>query len=236
MADPRVEAALASADERLAKLDRLTEGVRAYAPRVRAAANDMVTRISRAVGVIGAAGVGAIGYGVAVAPIGIEALLIGVPVAGVAAIGAALLPARRAPPPTPKFAELPAAKLASTAREWFDRRRIGFPTVAVPATKRILDRLAELGPLLAKLGESDPMLADARRLLADHLPRLVDAWAAVPAPARANNTEVDTSLATGLGVIADELDRLWTASTQEKVRDLAVEGKFLATRYGDVVE
>ena len=33
------------------------------------------------------------------------------------------------------------------------------------------------------------------------------------------------------GFFADELDRLWTALTESKVRDLAVEGRFLESRY-----
>ncbi len=232
MADPRVQAALASADDRLAKLDRITRGVRAHGPQVRAAATALATRVTRAVGVAGAAGLGAIGYAVAVAPIGIEGLLIGVPVAGAAALGAALLPTRRKPPPTPKFAELPAPKLGPTAREWFDLRRTGFPAATAPVTKRILDRLTGLGPLLGALAEGDPTLVDARRLLSDHLPRLVDAFTAVPATARAENPEVDEQFVAGLGVVADELDRLWTTLTEGKLHDLAVEGRFLESRYG----
>ena len=231
MADPRVEATLANVDTALARLDRITEGVRSYAPRATRAAGDLARRVTRAVGVLGTAGVGAVGYAVAVAPIGIEGLLIGVPVAGAAALGAALLPTRRKLSPAPKFAQLPPARLAPAAREWLQLRSREFPRSAAPAVKRILDRLATLAPVIAALPESDATLVDARRLLSDHLPRLVDAWAAVPPPARAENAEVDTQLVGGLAVISEELERLWATLTQDKLRDLAAEDRFLSSRY-----
>jgi hypothetical protein len=229
VADTDLAARHARWQEKLADLDASIEGVRAHSGRV---VGEIGRRIARAGGVLGAAGVGAVGYAVAVAPIGIEGLLIGVPVAGAVALAAALLPTRRKVPPAPKFAELPAARLGASAREWFDLRRVGFPVAAAPATKRILDRLGALGPLLAPLSESDPTLSDARRLLSDHLPRLVDAWAAVPVAARAENPEVDAGLTSGLGVVADELDRMFAVLTQDKVRDVAAQGRFLETRYG----
>lgn len=228
MADGDLSARHARWNAQLAELDASVAGVRAHAGR---AVADVGRRIGRAIGVLGAAGVGAVGYAVAVAPIGVEGLLIGVPVVGAAALGVALLPTRRKPPPTPKFAELPSSRLAASAREWLDLKRVGFPGTAAPACRRILDRLAALGPVLAPLPEGDPTLMDARRLLSDHLPRLIDAWTAVPPAARAENADVGAQLTSGLGVVADELDRLWTGLTQEKVRDLAAEGRFLETRY-----
>ena len=226
-----IDAVLARANAVFARHDGVVGAARAGAAQARRTAGEIARRVTRAAGVLGAAGVGAIGYGLAVAPIGVEGLIVGVPLAGAAALGAALLPARRKLPPTPKMAELPPARLGPVAREWFDLRRTAFPRAAAPATQRILDRLAALGPLLGALGPGDATLLEARRLLADHLPRLVDAWTAVPAAARAENLEVDASLASGLGVVADELDRIWAALTQDTLRDLAVEGRFLESRY-----
>ncbi len=228
MADPDLAARHDRWNAQLRELDGIVDNVRAHSGRVVA---DIGRRIGRAAGVLGTAGVGAVGYAVAVAPIGVEALLIGVPVAGAAALGAALLPTRRKPPPTPKFAELPPGRLGATAKDWLELKRAAFPKVAAPATARILARLGALGPLWAALPSSDPGLAEARRLLSDHLPRLVDAWSAVPPPARAENPEVDAGLTRGLAVVADELDLLWQGMTQEKVRDLAAEGRFLESRY-----
>ena len=228
-----IDAVLARANAVFAAHDGFAGAARAGAAKAGRAAGELARRAVRAAGVAGAAGLGAIGYGVAVAPIGIEGLLIGVPLAGAAALGAALLPVRRrAAAPTPKFAELPAARLGPVAREWLELKRAAFPRTAAPATQRILSRLGGLGPLWAVLPDTDPALADARRLLSDHLPRLVDAWQAVPAAARVENASVNAGLTDGLAVIADELDRLWAAQTADKVRDVAAEGRFLETRYG----
>ena len=226
-----IDAVLARATEVFARHDGVVGAARAAATQAGKAAGDLARRASRAAGVLGAAGMGAVGYAVAVAPIGVEALLIGVPVAGVAALGAALLPTRRKLPPAPKFAELPPSRLAPAAREWLELRARGFPRAAAPTVKRILDRLAALAPVIAALPATHAALVEARRMLSDHLPRLVDAWAGVPPPARVENPEVDTQLVGGLAVIAEELDRLWEALTQDKIRDLAAEGRFLDARY-----
>ena len=123
----------------------------------------------------------------------------------------------------------------AVAGDWLEAKRAGFPQAAAPATKRILDRLAGLAPLWAKLPENDAGLGEARRLLTEHLPRLVEAFARVPQAARAENPEVARGLVMGLAAVAEELDRMWAALTQESVRGVAVEGRFLETRYGENV-
>lgn len=230
--DPRVARALASADDALARVDAVTEGLRDATRRAGRAAREAWVRATRAVGVLGVSGIGAGVYGAAVGGLGVEALLIGVPLAGAAAVGAALLPTRRRLPPLPKLAELPPARLVPVAREWFERRRATLPRAAAPVAARVLARLDAMAPLVAALPAGDPRVADLRRLLADHLPRLVEAYAAVPEAARAADGAVGASVVTGLGAAVGELDRLWADLSGAKVRDLAVEGRFLEERYG----
>ena len=72
---------------------------------------------------------------------------------------------------------------------------------------------------------------DARRLIGDHLPRLVRSYAEVPASHRAT-PEATAHLREGLQVVGSEIERLTTDIARERLRALETEGRFLESRYG----
>lgn len=223
-----VDDMLARANAVMARHGATPQAIAAQGRRVGRAAGELGRRAARAVGAIGAAGVGAIGYSVAVAPLGVEALMIAAPVTGLAALGLMLLPTRREVP-APKFVELPLGRLGVEAEDWLVRRRPVLPRTALSTIDRIAAQLHEIAPQLAPLNAGDETAADARRLLSEHLPRLVDAYLAVPASARTG--EPEAQLKAGLDIVAGELDRIGRALAAAKVRDLAVEGRFLEAKY-----
>ncbi|MBS3960494.1 MAG: hypothetical protein KGZ61_01475, partial [Sandarakinorhabdus sp.] len=104
------------------------------------------------------------------------------------------------------------------------------PAPAVREVDRIMAQLDALSPQLKKLDPASPMAEDARRLLGDHLPRLVRSYAQVPATHRAS-PEASAHFREGLNVVGAEIDRMTTTIARESLTALEVEGRFLETRY-----
>jgi len=223
-----VDEMLARANAVMARHGATPQAIAAQGRRVGRAAGELGRRAVRAAGAVGAVGVGALGYSLAVAPLGIEGLMIAAPVTGIAALGLMLLPTRREVP-APKFVELPIGRLGVEAEDWLVRRRPLLPRAAGPVVDRIAARLREIAPQLALLGAGDAAGLDTKRLLAEHLPRLVDAYFAVPASSRGG--EPEAQLTSGLTIIATELDRIGMDLAAAKVQGLAIEERFLTARY-----
>lgn len=225
----RVEQTLRRAEEKLERYGGTREARAATARVARRTARDVGTRLKRSVAAMSVTGIGIAGVGFASAAIGgIDALIaaaIAVPAAG--AIGA-LLPTRRAPEPA-RFTETPLARLASDAEEWLSRRRRDLPRAACAPADQVAGRLSEIQPGLAARAPGDADAVEARRLIADHLPRLVNAYLAVPTAHRA--PEVERELVDGLGIIAGELARLSQSLAADKLVALKIEGRFLEARY-----
>ena len=81
---------------------------------------------------------------------------------------------------------LPLAELAARAEEGLLDRCPELPGRALGAADAILARLAELQPHLGELDPQSVLAGDARRLIGQHLPRLVDSYLELPASARAS--------------------------------------------------
>ncbi|MCS6987306.1 MAG: hypothetical protein NZM40_07755 [Sphingomonadaceae bacterium] len=126
---------------------------------------------------------------------------------------------------------LPLPDLVLKVEELLVARRDALSPPARPALDRVLVALAELEPQLARAAPSQAETAEARRLLADHLPRLLDAWAAVPAAVRRRRPEADRRLAEGLELVAGELSRLGTRLAEARLDALETEERFLKSRY-----
>src|SRR5690606_37060290 len=98
--------------------------------------------------------------------------------------------------------------LAARAAHVLSTRRDDLPAPALPATDAIVFRLRELAPLLGPLAPDAPLAGESRRLISEHLPRLVDAYFELPPRARGRRSESSQRLADSLQIIADELGRL----------------------------
>lgn len=191
---------------------------------------EAVRRLGRAAAVTSAGGAGIVGYGLAVAPVGVTGLI----AAGAATVAAAtatlLWPTRRqAETGTLALADL--TTIASEAEDWLVRQRGKLPGRAAPALDMILMRLHELQPQLVGLNPNAPLAGEARRLIGEHLPRLVDSYLGVPPASRDGNPEIVRQLVDGLGIVGGELTRLAQEIGKDRLLGFETQGRFLQTRY-----
>lgn len=192
---------------------------------------EAMVRLGRAVAVTGASTAGILGYGLAVAPVGATGLM-AAGAATVAAATAALLWPSRRPQGTAALTMVGLGTLTSEAEDWLLRERPRLPGKAFPAIDAILSRLHDLQPHLAALAPADPLAGEARRLIGEHLPRLVESYLGVPATARDGNPEIARRLIDGLGIVASELGRLCNEVSKDRLLSFETQGRFLETRYG----
>ena len=188
-------------------------------------------RIGRAVAVTGASGVGMIGYGLAVAPVGFTGLMAAGAATVVAASAALFWPSRR-PQGSAALTMVGLGTLTLEAEDWLLRQRNSLPGRAAPSIDAILLRLHDIQPYLAKLDPNAPLAGEARRLIGEHLPRLVNSYLGVPASARDANPEIAKRLIGGLGIVAGEMQRLCEELSRDQLLSFETQGRFLETRYG----
>lgn len=222
--------ALARAEDVLTRYAGSPEARAAQVRRVERAAGELGRRAGRATLVTGVAGVGLAAYGLATGGIGVPLLLAAM--AGLPAIfgGVMLLPTRRGVNPE-RMAQTSLDRLAPAAEEWLLRRRPGLPRPAQRQADQVLARLHDLGAQLATLAPTSVEAAEARRIIGESLPRLLDSWAAVPPAARAQDAGVDSALESGLASLAAALADLSARLASGKVKDLAIESRYLESRY-----
>ena len=171
-------------------------------------------------------------YSIVVAPIGFLTWLVAIPTALLFAFLALFWPTRR------RVEEEPAAaattgldELAGRAADGLLDRWDELPGRALAAADAIVARLHELQPHLAG-ADADPMLeGDARRLICRHLPKLVDAYLALPPSARAPGSESSRSFAESLGVVAQELDHLLEQCCRDRHLTFETQRRFIESRY-----
>lgn len=231
MPTPEVERMLGRAEEVLARHGGTAEARAASMRTVGRTARDIGTRLKRSVAAMSATGIGLAGVGLATTGVvGVELLIAGIFAVPAMGAAAALLPTRRAVE-VKKLGEVPLNRLAADAEEWLAAAQKHLPRTASAHADAIRNRLAELQPQLAEKAPGDAEAVEARRLIADHLPRLVHAWIAVPPAHRANAPEVEGELVNGLRIVSGELTRLSQAMAAVKLDRLKIERGFLEARY-----
>lgn len=195
-------------------------------------AQELARRFGRAAMVTGASGAGVLGYGLAVAPVGASGLIAAGAATIAAATAALLWPSRRRPEGAAALTMVGLGTLTQEAEDWLLRQRGQLPGRAAPAIDAILTRLHDIQPHLAALDPNAPLAGEARRLIGEHLPRLVDSYLGVPASARDANREIAVRLIDGLGIVAGELQRLCEEVGRDRLLSFETQGRFLETRYG----
>ena len=187
-------------------------------------------RVKRAAAVGGVSGAGVICYGViagAAAP--------GLAVAGAAALAvmtAALVwPSGRRTDGPLSAEEL--AALPGEAEEWLLAQRPTLPPEAFGPMDPIFVHLADLEMGLADIGHNSTLAWEARRLLADHLPRLVHAYCELPAAARDQDPSHAQRLVAGLETLTEALERLSKEVNRDRLMRFETQGRFLDSRYKD---
>lgn len=186
-------------------------------------------RIKRAALLGGASGATLLGVGALVAPVGVPVLAAAGGGALLLAVGSLFRPSRRRAIDG-DFSRVELAALPGDAEDWLLARREGLPFDCRSALDRIFQRLGDLQPHLAALPPHSTSAWEARRLLGDHLPRLVLAYEAIPASAR-DEPEVRARLRGGLETVADALDDLCGEVCRNPLMSLETEGRFLESRY-----
>ncbi|HEY5724101.1 MAG TPA: hypothetical protein VIT45_17465 [Allosphingosinicella sp.] len=187
-------------------------------------------RVKRAAAVGGVSGGGVLLYGIAA----------GVAAPGLAFAGAAALAVMTAalvwPSARRTDGPLSAEELAALpgeAEEWLLSQRPSLPAEAFAPLDSIFVHLADLEMGLGDVSPSSTLAWEARRLLGDHLPRLVHAYCELPAAARDRDPAHGERLVAGLVTLVDALDRLSKEVNRDRLMRFETQGRFLDSRYRD---
>lgn len=216
----------------LERLRETPEVREARARRLKRKARNLFNRVLRVIAGLFAVAFGALVFSQTVMPLGLFGFLVVVPLL---MLLVALLLARW--PRTRVEDEVALGRTAlpelpPRVEEWLDSKRPALPAPARSEVDRILLQLDSLAPQLARVPATSPDAMDARRLMAEHLPRLVDSYEAVPARVRSRDREADRQLTDGLRLVGEELERLNLRLASERLDALEIEGRFLESRYG----
>lgn len=187
-------------------------------------------RIVRAAWVGGASGATIFGVGVLIAPVAVPVLAAAGGGALLLAVGSLFRPSRRRGGEG-DFSRVELAKLPGDAEDWLLARRETLPLDCRPQLDRIFQRLGDLQPHLASLAPHSTPAWEARRLLGDHLPRLILAFEDIPPTIREEDPEVRARLRSGLETVADALDELCRDVCRNPLMALETQERFLESRY-----
>ena len=189
-------------------------------------------RLGRAAALAGASGAGVAAYAVALAPISVPAAAVAGGAILLMATGSMFLPSGRWSASRRALSTEELLALAGDTEEWLLTQRPLLPGRALPKLDTILAHLQDIQPHLAGVFPNGMLAWEVRRLLANHLPRLVHAYAELPTLARERDEERER-LIKGLDTIGDELARLCLEASRERLFDFETQGRFLDIRYRD---
>ena len=207
-----------------------TKAVRAAEKRRRERqAREAGRRFARAAAVAGASGVGIAGYSLAVAPLVGTTLIAAGAAAALVAAAAAAWPSGRGQ----GFSGAELAALPGEAEDWLLDQRMNLPARASPALDAILSRLADLQPQLGMIDPNSTLAWDARRLIGDHLPRLIEAYCELPVSTREEDPQYRDRLVEGMATLADELGSLCREVSRERLLKFEAHGRFIQSKYRD---
>jgi hypothetical protein len=216
--DAWVARTLGSPDRLALAGQRVRRGIRAIGRRIR----NMV------LGVFGVA-VLAFLYGTLVAPLG----FLGVVVMVLGMYAAMMLfagwPAER----VPRAADLPNGSLATLPErvaDWLGALHLPLPVRLTAEVDALAIDIRQLGRLVERITPDSARAADIERLLARHLPRLMDSYGELP-PAARHSADADAHFREGLQVIRAEVGRMTAELSAERLQALETEGRFLKSRY-----
>lgn len=232
---PETRAALARYDEWLARTvkspQQLAVQGRRLGRRTRSAARRLRNMLLGAIAIM----LAALLWGAFVAPLGFGGILLAV----LAVLAVMLLLARfprERQPTLEKLPEVPLDALPAKVEAWLEGQRPALPAPAAREMDMVMAQLERLSPQLARLDPASATADDARRLIGDHLPRLVRSYAEVPASHRAT-PEATGHLRDGLKLVGAEIGRLTDEIARDRLNLLETEGRFLESRYrGDPVK
>ncbi|PTQ08498.1 hypothetical protein CLG96_14925 [Sphingomonas oleivorans] len=178
-------------------------------------------------------------FGLLVAPLGVEGLMLAF--IAMALTAATILAWPGTPSPTPEtLAKSDLALLPQRTEEWLERQRPALPAPAARLVDGIGLRLEALAPQLQTLDPREPAAIEIRKLIGEELPELIDGYRRVPEALRResrNGMVPDRHLIEGLTVVESELGRMSEQLASGDLHKLATQGRYLELKYkGDESE
>lgn len=231
----KVDRALARVDRVMRSLDERDGAVREAARRERQRLNsDLKTRATRVGVAIGVISLVTIVVGL-IMPIGMFGFLAAVGLAiGIAAL-LAFTPAQPRSIAAPS-ADLPNGEMVQRFDSYLFRTRRALPAPAQAEIDGISAILPPLKQTLERLDALDPNAQDARRLMAVHLPGLIDRYTNVPPAFRGEQDgegkSVDERLIEGLAASRTALHEITEKIARADIAALETHGRFIESRYG----
>jgi hypothetical protein len=159
-------------------------------------------------------------------PIALFLWIIAIPLVGFGAALSMLWPTRRRS--RPRSAAPDFGRVASDISRQLNRSRHEMPQGALPAFDLVLQRLKSLSAMTGN-DDNDLVVGDAKRLIGQHLPRLISSYVALPSCDRTNARSIE--LAKGLSLIADELAGLEETLRSARADRFETERRFIAARF-----
>ena len=232
----RVEDTLARFDEISARLDGHAPTARAAARRhYGRSASRLGRRIGAMTGAILALIAATIGFGLSVGPIGVGGLFLVALAIIFILIFFSVWPGEKADKPFTQ--EMSNAQVVSRLDSILHVKRAALPA---PASRRVDAISAQLPLLENRLGELnalDPLAQDARRLMGQHLPELIERYERVPPAYRhqrdGEGLTVDERLVAGLDAAKTALDDISGRLTRGDLDAFETQGRFIESRYKD---
>jgi hypothetical protein len=169
-------------------------------------------------------------------PIGMFGFLAAVGLAiGVAAL-LAFVPGSESVAKAPP-ADLPNGEMVQRFDSYIYRSRAALPAPAQSELDAISAALPSLKQTLERVDALDPNAQDARRLMSQHLPGLIDRYRQVPQDYRAerdgDGVSVDERLVEGLAAGRGALAEITEKLARSDVMAFETQGRFIQSRYGD---
>lgn len=159
--------------------------------------------------------------------------LVAIPTVFIVALASMFMPTRRLREAAEAAPQVPLADLAGRVEDGLVDRYSELPGRALPAADAILARLDEIRPHLAELDPATPLAGDARRLIGQHLPSLVDSYLELPPSARGAASEASRRFGESLNIVGEELNRLLDECCRDRHLTFETQRRFIETRYKD---
>jgi len=177
------------------------------------------------------------GIGLAVDGIGLTGLFVALAVMLGVILVIGFRPSPAARPITPYKEEMTNQAVVQRLATMIDRHRTRLPANAGQRLSAIQSQLPMLESQLAGIAALDPVAQDARRLLGQHLPELIERYQRVPARYRherdGDGMSVDERLVSGLDAARGAIDDLGRRLSQQEVDEFSTQGRFIESRYGE---
>lgn len=142
----------------------------------------------------------------------------------------------------PKRAELnrgDVKTLVSRTEIWLEHQRPALPAPAVRIVNDIGVQLDALGMQLEHVDQAHPAAAQARKLVGEYLPEMIESYRRIPAHLRREErvgATPDQQLEESLRKISDEIDHVTRQLADGALDELAVRSRYLDYKFGGQIE